>query len=466
MFVMAPIGWPRVTGRRRQRKMTSPFDWYACTLFNLPTTATAPFCPTEVKGSIRVDAAASLWAKLKRFSGPGLMVAVGYMDPGNWATDIQAGSEFGFALLWVVVLSGVGAMFLQMMTARLALVTGQDLAQLTRARYGRVGRNVQWLSAEVSIIACDIAEVLGCALAFKLLLGVPLPWGVALTALDTVIVLGLKGRGFRQVEAIVLGLIATMLVCFAAQLALLPTDWRAVAHGLLPGDPGHDRRDALVVALGIVGATIMPHNLYLHSSVVQTRRVVGPGGDGLAQTLALSRVDTIGSLLLAILINAAILVLAGSAFHATGHTGVDGIEQAYRLIEPLAGGAAAFLFGLALLASGQSSTLTGTIAGQVIMDGFLHIKIPCYQRRLITRGLALVPALGGVLWMGDAGIGKLLVWSQVLLSLQLPLAMWPLIRMSSDPARMGVHRNSGVVRWAAWGLFGGITGANALLIFS
>lgn len=434
--------------------------------FALPTTATAPFCPSEVKGSIRVPAAASFWSKLKRFSGPGLMVAVGYMDPGNWATDIQAGSQFGFALLWVVVLSGVSAMFLQMMTARLGLVTGQDLAQLTRERYGPVGRTVQWLSAEVSIVACDIAEVLGCALAFKLLLHVPLPWGVALTALDTLIVLGLKGRGFRQVEAIVFGLIGTMLVCFLAQLALFPTDWRAVAHGLVPGDPGHDRHDALVVALGIVGATIMPHNLYLHSSVVQTRRVEPTRGDGLRQTLALSRLDTIGALSLAVLINGAILVLAGSAFHAAGQTGVDDIEQAYRLIVPLAGSAAGVLFGLALLASGQSSTLTGTIAGQVIMDGFLRIKIPCYQRRLITRGLALVPALAGVLWMGDAGVGKLLVWSQVLLGLQLPLAMWPLIVLSSDARQMGEHRSSPAMRCIAWGLFGLITCANAVLVLT
>jgi len=435
-------------------------------MVKLPTTATAPFCPSEVQGSIRIDASASLWVKLKRFAGPGLLVAIGYMDPGNWATDIQAGSQFGYALLWVVALSSVAAMFLQLLAARLGLVTGKDLAQLCAESYGPAGRLLQWLSAEVAIVACDIAEVLGCALAFKLLLGVPLAWGVGLTVLDTLIVLGLQGRGFRQLEAIVLGLIGTVALCFVAQLALLPTDWLAVGRGLIPGNPGHDAHDAVVLALGIVGATIMPHNLYLHSSVVQTRRVVGgSSGDGIRQTLALSRVDTIGSLLLAMLINGAILILAGSAFHALGSTEVADIEQAYQLLTPVAGSAAAFLFGLALLASGQSSTLTGTIAGQVIMDGFLRIKIPCYQRRLITRALALVPALSGVLLLGDGAVGQLLVWTQVVLSLQLPLAMWPLIRLGSERGRMGEHVLPRAMQIVAWALFALITGANGLLIF-
>ncbi len=434
-------------------------------LFSLPTTATAPFCPSEVQGSVRIRRDASVWSKLRRFSGPGLMVAVGYMDPGNWATDIQAGSQFGFSLLWVVVLSGLAAMFLQMMAARLALVTGRDLAQLSRDAYGPVGRTVQWLGAEISIVACDIAEVLGCALALKLLFGLPLPWGVTLTAFDTLIVLGLQGRGFRQIEAIVLGLIVTIAACFAVQLALLPTDWHAVARGLVPGDPGHDHRAALLVSLGIVGATIMPHNLYLHSSVVQTRRVDGADGrTSLGETLAFSRLDTAVALLLAMAVNAALLVLAGSAFHAAGHTGVDDIEQAYKLIEPIAGGFAAVLFGVALLASGQSSTLTGTIAGQVIMEGFLKLKIPCYQRRLITRTLALGPALAGVLWFGEGGVGRLLVWSQVLLSLQLPFAMWPLIRLAGDRVRMGEHASRWPTRVVAWSLFALITGANCVLI--
>ncbi|CAJ4302891.1 manganese transport protein MntH [Burkholderia pseudomallei] len=386
------------------------------------------------------------------------------MDPGNWATDIQAGSQFGYALLWVVVFSSVAAIFLQTLAARLGLVAGRDLAQASYDRYGPFGRIVQWITAEVSIIACDIAEVLGCALAFKLLLGVPLAWGIVLTALDTMIVLGLQGKGFRQVEAIVFGLIGTMAFCFVAQVAMVPPDWRAVLHGLAPSVPGHDRKDAIVLALGIVGATIMPHNLYLHSSVVQTRRVVGGAGDAIKETLAMVRIDTWISLVVAMLVNAAILVLAGAAFHATGQTGVADIEQAYRLITPIVGGAAAWLFGIALLASGQSSTLTGTIAGQVIMDGFLHMKMPCYQRRLITRGLALAPALAGVLWLGDGALGQLLVWSQVLLSLQLPFAMWPLIRSVGDRSIMREYAIGRGTKVVAWTLFVLVSITNLVLV--
>lgn len=430
----------------------------------LPTVPTAPFCPAEVKGSIAIDAGVSRLTKLRRFAGPGLLVAIGYMDPGNWATDIQAGSQFGYALLWVVVFSSVAAIFLQTLAARLGLVAGRDLAQASYDRYGPFGRIVQWITAEVSIIACDIAEVLGCALAFKLLLGVPLAWGIVLTALDTMIVLGLQGKGFRQVEAIVFGLIGTMAFCFVAQVAMVPPDWRAVLHGLAPGVPGHDRKDAIVLALGIVGATIMPHNLYLHSSVVQTRRVVGGAGDAIKETLAMVRIDTWISLVVAMLVNAAILVLAGAAFHATGQTGVADIEQAYRLITPIVGGAAAWLFGIALLASGQSSTLTGTIAGQVIMDGFLHMKMPCYQRRLITRGLALAPALAGVLWLGDGALGQLLVWSQVLLSLQLPFAMWPLIRSVGDRSIMREYAIGRGTKVVAWTLFVLVSITNLVLL--
>lgn len=430
----------------------------------LPTVPTAPFCPAEVKGSIAIDAGVSRLTKLRRFAGPGLLVAIGYMDPGNWATDIQAGSQFGYALLWVVVFSSVAAIFLQTLAARLGLVAGRDLAQASYDRYGPFGRIVQWITAEVSIIACDIAEVLGCALAFKLLLGVPLAWGIVLTALDTMIVLGLQGKGFRQVEAIVFGLIGTMAFCFVAQVAMVLPDWHAVLHGLAPGVPGHDRKDAIVLALGIVGATIMPHNLYLHSSVVQTRRVVGGAGDAIKETLAMVRIDTWISLVVAMLVNAAILVLAGAAFHATGQTGVADIEQAYRLITPIVGGAAAWLFGIALLASGQSSTLTGTIAGQVIMDGFLHMKMPCYQRRLITRGLALAPALAGVLWLGDGALGQLLVWSQVLLSLQLPFAMWPLIRSVGDRSIMREYAIGRGTKVVAWTLFVLVSITNLVLV--
>jgi manganese transport protein len=429
----------------------------------LPAIATAPFCPSEVQGSVRIDPAASAWARLKRFAGPGLLVAVGYMDPGNWATDIQAGSQFGYGLLWVVALSSLAAMFLQLLAARLGLAAGRDLAQASREAYGPVGRSLHWISAEISIVACDVAEVLGAALAFKLLFNVPLTWGVALTALDTLIVLGLKGQGFRQIEAIVLGLIATIAACFLVQLALVPIDWPSLAQGLVPRAPGHDTTDAGVLGLGIVGATIMPHNLYLHSSVVQTRQVAGDGG--LRQALALTRVDTIGSLLLAMLVNGAILVLAAAAFHAVGATEVTSIEQAHELLAPVAGGAAAVLFGLALLASGQSSTLTGTVAGQVIMDGFLRIKLPCYQRRLITRSLALVPAFIGVAVLGEGAVGQLLVWSQVVLGMQLPLALWSLIKVTTDRRVMGRYAIGRPAQAAAWLMFAAIVGANAALLF-
>ncbi|GAB7126909.1 Nramp family divalent metal transporter [Silvimonas sp. JCM 19000] len=431
----------------------------------LPTTATAPFCPTEVKGSITIAATASTFSKLKRFAGPGLLVAIGYMDPGNWATDIQAGSQFGYALLWVVAFSSLAAIFLQMLAARLGLIAGKDLAQASYERYGPFGKVLQWITAEISIIACDIAEVIGCALAFKLLFGIPLAWGIVLTAFDTVIVLGMQGKGFRQVEAIVLGLISTMALCFLIQVIMVKPDWHAVALGLIPGNPGHDHKDAIILALGIVGATIMPHNLYLHSSVVQTRRVIGAQSvHDVESTLNMVRLDTWAALLIAMLVNGAILVLAATAFHYSGHTEVADIEHAYTLITPIAGAAAAWLFGIALLASGQSSTLTGTIAGQVIMDGFFHLKIPCYQRRLITRGLALAPALLGVLWLGNDSAGKLLIWSQVLLSLQLPFAMWPLIRSVSDPKVMGRYTINRPSRWVAWGLFAVITVTNLWLV--
>ncbi len=318
--------------------------------------------------------------------------------------------------------------------------------------------------AEIAIVACDVAEVLGSALALHLLFGVSLVTGIVVTAFDTLLVLGLKGKGFRQVEAIVLGLVATIAACFAIELALVGPDWHAVAAGFVPRLEALRDPRALYIAIGILGATVMPHNLYLHSSIVQTRRA---GADDAAKATAmrLSTLDTVVSLLLALVVNAAILVLAASAFHATGHTGVTDIQDAYHLLDPVVGsGVAAVLFGVALLASGQSSTFTGTIAGQVIMEGFLDLKIPCWQRRLITRGLALVPALCGVLWLGDGGVGKLLVASQVVLSLQLPFAIWPLVRLTSDRAVMGRFANGPLLKATAWALFAAITVANVVLL--
>jgi len=450
----------------------------------LPTTATAPFCPSEVSGSIEVPHGDPFWKKILRFAGPGLLVSVGYMDPGNWATAIQGGSQFGYSLLFVVVLSSLAAIVLQCLSMRLGIVTGKDLAVHCREQYDPRVNKLLWLFAELSIIACDLAEVLGCALAFKLLLGVSLPAGVALTALDTIVVLTLKGHGFRQLEAIVLALIATIAVCLFAELALVSPDWPAVAAGVLPSMQTLAERDALYLAVGILGATVMPHNLYLHSSVVQTRVVrhdlnieclpqlaadpagTAPAGPNrMREAIGLSRIDTIVSLMLALFINGAILVLAAAAFYKPGGGGVMDIGQAYNLLAPIAGTAfAATLFGLALLASGQSSTFTGTIAGQVIMEGFLKLSIPCWQRRLITRALALGPAMIGVLSLGDHAIGKMLVGSQVVLSLQLPFAMYPLISLTGKRSLMGGFANAWWTAALSWFLFVVISGANLWMV--
>jgi manganese transport protein len=438
-------------------------------MFKLPKTATAPFCPSEVSGTVTVPANAPFWKKVLRYAGPGLLVSVGYMDPGNWATAIQGGSQFGYDLLFVVVLSSLAAIVLQCLSARLGIVTGKDLAVHCREQYHPAAAKGLWGFAELSIIACDLAEVLGCALAFHLLLGVSLPVGVALTALDTLIILGLKGKGFRQLEAIVLGLIATIGICLCAELVLVKPDLHAVMAGIVPSIDKLAGRDALYLAIGILGATVMPHNLYLHSSVVQTR--VARGGAAAAQparleeAIGMSRIDTIVSLGLALFINGAILVLAAAAFYKPGGGNVMEIDQAYHLLAPVAGtGLAAFLFGLALLASGQSSTFTGTIAGQVIMEGFLKLKIPCWQRRLITRGLALVPAMIGVLTLGDHAIGTMLVASQVVLSLQLPFAMYPLIRLTGRRDLMGQFANTWWTAALSWFLFVVISCANVWLV--
>jgi manganese transport protein len=434
--------------------------------WSLPQFATAPFCPSEVRGSIATSSGAPLWQRALRFAGPGLLVAVGYMDPGNWATDIEAGSVFGYSLLFVVLLSSLAAILLQVLSMRLGIIGRVDLARACRDHYAPGVRNALWLMAELAIVACDVAEVLGSALALHLLFGMSLVTGIVITAFDTLLVLGLKGKGFRQVEAIVLGLVITISLCFAIELFLVGPDWHAVAAGFVPHVQALRDPHALYIAIGILGATVMPHNLYLHSSIVQSREV-GRDDASRASALRLSTLDTIVSLSLALLVNAAILTLAARAFHGTGHAGVTDIQDAYHLLDPIVGtGAAGLLFGVALLASGQSSTFTGTIAGQVIMESFINLKIPCWQRRVITRGLALIPALCGVLWLGDDAVGKLLVGSQVVLSLQLPFAIWPLIRFTSDTRMMGRFANGPVLKASAWALFAVITGANLALLAS
>ncbi len=435
-------------------------------MFSLPRTATAPFCPSEVKGSVTVDPGLPFFKKLLRYAGPGLLVSVGYMDPGNWATDIEAGSKFGYGLLFVVLLASLTAMLLQTLCVRLGVVAQIDLARACRERYSPAVNRFLWLGAELAIVACDLAEVLGSALALHLLFGVSIPVGIAITAFDTLLVLGLQGAGFRRVEAIVLGLVVTIAGCFAVELAMSQPNWFGVAMGFVPSFERLQQPGALYLAIGIVGATVMPHNLYLHSSIVQTR-LSARDEAGRREAVRFCTIDAVVSLSLALLVNAAIMVLAASAFNSNGHRDVSDIGDAYRLLEPVVGSAlAATLFGVALLASGQSSTFTGTIAGQIIMEGFLDLKIPCWQRRLITRGLALVPAFIGVWWFGESGVGKMLVLSQVVLSFQLPFAIWPLIRLTSDHALMGKFANGPVLKTTAWALFGTISVANAWLVVS
>ncbi len=401
-----------------------------------------------------------------RFIGPGLLIAVGYMDPGNWATDIAAGSGFGFDLLFVVVAASLAATVLQSLALRLGIASGLDLAQACRRRYRRGPNLALWVMAEIAILACDIAEVLGGALAIKLLLGLPMWAGILLTAFDMLLVVGLKGRGFRKIEAIVAGLVATIVLCFLFELIIVPPDPHALTAGLVPDLQRLLQPGALAVAIGIIGATVMPHNLYLHSSIVQTRDVADEP-DAKRKAIRIANWDSAVSLLLAMLVNAAILALAAGAFHATGHQHVTEIDQAYRLLDPITGAkTAALFFGIALFASGQSSTFTGTIAGQVVLEGFLDLKIPFWQRRVITRILAIVPAMLGVMLFGDHGVGPMLVLSQIVLSLQLPFAIWPLIRAASDPRMMGDLAAGPVIRFGGWTLFAIISAANLWLIAS
>jgi manganese transport protein len=430
--------------------------------FTLPQFATAPFCPSEINGTVAVPQHSTLPKKLLRFVGPGLLVSVGYMDPGNWATDLEAGSRYGYGLLFVVLLSSLAGMVVQTLSARLGIASDRDLAGLCREHYRPPVAKSLWLLAEIAIVACDVAEVIGSALALQLLFHLPLWIGVLLTGCDTLIVLGLKGRGVRELEAIVLALIAVIGTAFAIELILLPPSGRDVVQGLLPSLSVMRDATALYIAIGILGATVMPHNLYLHSSLVRTRQAAMTNA-GKREAIRFATVDVVISLALAMVVNMAILVLAGSAFHGSGHVTTD-IADAYRLLEPIAGPSAAIIFGLALLASGQSATFTGTIAGQVVMEGFLDLSIPCWQRRIITRTLAIIPALGGVLWLGDHAVGKLLVLSQVILSLQLPFALYPLIRFSTAQAIVGALVPSGPVRALAWGVFVLVTTANAALV--
>ena len=391
----------------------------------------------EMHASVAVPSGGHWWFRLLAFLGPGYMVSVGYMDPGNWATDIAGGAQFGYLLLSVILLSNLMAIVLQGLSARLGIATGRDLAQSCRDHFSKPVNLCLWLLCEVAIIACDLAEVIGTAIALKLLFGLPLLMGAIITAVDVVLVLWLMNRGFRALEAFVIALLLVIFACFAIQIALAAPPLHAVLGGFIPRAEVVTNPHALYLAIGIIGATVMPHNLYLHSSIVQTRAY--PRTDpGRRSALRWAVTDSTIALMLALFINAAILILAAAVFHANGRTDVQEIEQAYELLAPMLGvGIASTLFAVALLASGINSTVTATLAGQIVMEGFLRLRIAPWARRLITRGIAIVPVVIVTAIYGEQGTARLLVLSQVVLSMQLPFAVIPLVMFVGDKARMG-----------------------------
>lgn len=420
----------------------------------------------EVHRSVRVPAHAAWWRRLFAFSGPGFLVAVGYMDPGNWATDIAGGSAYGYRLLVVILAANLMAMLLQALAARLGVASGMDLAQACRARYPRPVALLLWVLCELAIIACDLAEVLGTAIALQLLFGLPLTAGVLLTGFDVLLILGLQRWGFRLLEAFIIALLVVIAGCFAYELAIAQPALAAILGGLAP-DPAIVRDPKMLyLAIGILGATVMPHNLYLHSAIVQTRAFARDLA-GKRQAIRLATIDSTLALFFALFINAAILILAAAAFHGNGRTDVVEIDQAYHLLSPLLGaGAASVVFAVALLASGQNSTITGTLAGQIVAEGFLDLRLPVWLRRLATRAIAILPAVGVVAWMGDKGATELLVLSQVVLSLQLPFAVVPLVAFTADRRVMGELAAPRWLSGLAWGVAALLIGLNLTLLLS
>jgi manganese transport protein len=404
------------------------------------------------------------WRKALAFAGPGYLVAVGYMDPGNWATSIAGGSAFGYSLLSVIMISNLMAILMQALAAKLGIATGRDLAQAVRDHYSRPAVLFHWVLCEIAIAACDLAEVIGSAIALQLLFHIPLALGVLLTGFDVLLVLLLQNRGFRLVEALVVTLIATMAVSFLFEIILSKPDMSAVMLGFVPSSGLATNRQMLYLAIGILGATVMPHNLYLHSSIVQTRRYEETSV-GKREAIRYATLDSTVALMGALFINAAILVVAAAVFYRTGHHDVAGIEQAYKLLTPLLGvGGASTVFALALLASGQNSTLTGTLAGQITMEGFLNIRLRPWLRRLITRSLAIAPAIVVVAFYGQEGTAKLLILSQVILSMQLSFATFPLVKFTSEKAKMGEFVNARWLTWLAWAVAYLIAGLNVWLL--
>jgi manganese transport protein len=418
----------------------------------------------EVHGSIAIPHDAGFWRKLFAFAGPGYLVAVGYMDPGNWATDLAGGARYGYTLLSVVMISNLIAILLQALAARLGIASGRDLAQACRDHYSRPVTIALWLICELAIAACDLAEVIGSAIALNLLFGLPMIWGVCLTALDVLLVLYLQHHGFRYVEALVVGLIILIAGSFAVEMYLAKPDFMAVAAGFIPRASIVTDPNQLYIAIGILGATVMPHNLYLHSSIVQTRKY-RDDVESKREAIRFATIDSSVALMFALFINAAILVMAAAAFHGSGNENVADINDAYKLLSPLLGTKmASILFAVALLCSGQNATLTGTLAGQIVMEGFINLRLRPWLRRLITRLIAIIPAVIVVALYGDRGTGQLLILSQVVLSLQLSFAVIPLVMFTNDKLKMGPFANPLWVKVMAWSAAAVIAGLNIYLL--
>ena len=427
----------------------------------------APQAPSlrEVHGSIAVPIDAGFWRKLFAFAGPGYLVAVGYMDPGNWATDLAGGARYGYTLLSVILLSNLMAILLQALAVRLGIGSGRDLAQACRDSYSRPVTIGLWILCEIAIAACDLAEVIGAAIALNLLFGLPLMWGVCLTALDVMVILFLQSKGFRFVEALVVALIVAIAACFAIELWLSRPEFGAVAVGFVPKTQILTDPEMLYIALGILGATVMPHNLYLHSSIVQTRRYEDTYASKL-EAIRFATLDSSIALMSALFINAAILIVSAAVFAGTEYSTVADIGDAYKLLSPLLGSAAAStLFAVALLCSGQNATLTGTLAGQIVMEGFVNIRLRPWLRRLITRLVAIVPAVIVIGLYGERGTGALLILSQVVLSLQLPFAVFPLVSFTGNRYKMGPFVAPLWMQAMAWAVAVIIAALNVWLLY-
>jgi len=419
----------------------------------------------EVHASVGISRSPVFWRRLLGFVGPGFLISVGYMDPGNWATDIAGGSQFGYTLLFVIMLSNLMAVLLQSLALKLGVATERDLAQLCRESYGPKTSFALWVLAEIAIAACDLAEVIGSAIALQLLFHIPLFFGVLITGLDVLLILLLQRWGFRYVEALVIGLIGAIIALFGVQMLLArPEYWRAL-HDLVVPSPSIVVNPAMLyIAIGILGATVMPHNLYLHSSIVQSRRYQRTP-EGKREAIHLANIDSALALTIALFVNAAILIVAAAVFHRSGHFEVAAIQDAFKLLSPLLGaGTASTLFAIALLASGQNSSITGTLAGQVVMEGFIHLRVSPWLRRLITRSLAIIPTIFVVAFMGEQGTEKLLILSQVILSFQLSFAVVPLVIFTGDRKRMGGFVNARWLQALAWTAAVLIAGLNAWLL--